>query len=359
MGRSLEFFPDWRAHNPYQQLLFGSLAARGVELVPVRDLLGHLTGGTGGLLNVHWTTPLLARAASAQEADGVVAALASALAVFRANGGRLIWTLHNVLPHDARFPAQEASVARLLAEHATVVQVLSRATLTATEPHYRLDPERVVVIEHSSYLGHYPDHVTREQARDRLRIGSGDAVLVTLGRVRPYKGLGALLDAFDVLVAEDPSLRLLVVGPTGQDPAVADLVARVRATPRVHGRFARVPDQRMQRWLRAADLAALPYARILNSGSFLLAETFGLPVVAPRAGSLAERDGEEHVRLFDPGGLEETLRGAVRELVHDPDGAARARASAERAARVRRPEVMAAEFADLVDQVAAGAFTRP
>ena len=32
----------------------------------------------------------------------------------------------------------------------------------------------------------------------------------------------------------------------------------------------------------------LPYRNILNSGSFLLSQTFGLPVVAPRAGAIAQ-----------------------------------------------------------------------
>ncbi|MEZ4597387.1 MAG: glycosyltransferase [Chloroflexota bacterium] len=50
-----------------------------------------------------------------------------------------------------------------------------------------------------------------------------------------------------------------------------------------------VPDDRMQVFLRAADVMVLPYRDVLTSGSAILAMTFGLPVVAPRIGCLPRR----------------------------------------------------------------------
>ncbi len=102
---------------------------------------------------------------------------------------------------------------------------------------------------------------------------------------------------------------------------------------------------------------ALAVSRVLNSGAFLLArDASACPVVAPRAGALAEREGEAHVRLFGPDDFELVLRGAVRDLVATRDG--RDVGSGERRGRGRRPEppaAMAAAFADLV----APLFTEP
>ena len=100
--------------------------------------------------------------------------------------------------------------------------------------------------------------------------------------------------------------------------------------------------------MRAADIAVLPYVRVLNSGAFLLAESFDLPVVAPRTGALVEREASPHVRLFDEDDFEDVLSLAVNDLVEDRDGADRARASAERAALSRPVGEMAARFADAV-----------
>jgi glycosyltransferase involved in cell wall biosynthesis len=99
--------------------------------------------------------------------------------------------------------------------------------------------------------------------------------------------------------------------------------------------------------MRAADIAVLPSLRTLNSGAFLLAESFDLPVVAPRTGALVEREADLHVQLFDDD-FENVLSDAVSDLVADRGGAAGARASAERAARSRPVREMAARFADAV-----------
>jgi glycosyltransferase involved in cell wall biosynthesis len=350
MTRTLDFFPDWRGSNPFQTMLFSQLGRVGAAPSPVRDLTAYLSESApaGRVLNVHWTTPVLGRADSDQDARERVAALARGVEAFRAGGGRLVWTVHNVLPHETVHLEEEIEVSRILADHADLLHVLSDETVAAAAPHYRLDPDRLVCIPHSSYLGIYPDWISRAGARRRLGLEAGDRVMVTLGQIRPYKGLDGLLDYLEHEGARDPALRLLVAGSLGRHPDGPALEARLEAMPRVVAQPRRVRDDEVQVWLRAADLAVLPYLKVLNSGSFLLAESFGLPVVAPRVGSLTAYDGSGHARLYDDGGLETVLSGALRDLVADPDGARRARESAEQAARSRPVEGMATAFAEAV-----------
>jgi len=355
----LHFFPDWRRYNPFQDLLFSDLARVGAAAVPVPGLLRHLTRATRsadpGVLNVQWTTPVLGPVRDDEVARGRVARLEEALTSYRDAGGRVVWTVHNVLPHDARHLEAEVLLARALADHADVVHVLTESTIAAAAPFYRLDPARTVCIPHSSYLDVYPDTVSRPEARRRLGLRDDDRVLLALGQIRPYKGLDRLLDLVERLHAADPRLRLLVAGALADQPGAAQLAERLASAPGTVSTTRRVRDDEVQVWMRAADLAVLPYLRVLNSGAFLLAETFGLPVVAPRVGALAEREGERHVRLFGDDDVEVVLRDAVRDLVADPQGARSAQESAAAAAAARPPAAMAAAFADLV----APLFTEP
>ncbi len=352
MTRHVDFFPNWRKGNPFLSMLFSRLGEVDASARPTGPLTEHLeraaASGSPGLLNLHWTTPVLRGASDAEEADRRVVRLADLLDGFRAAGGRLVWTVHNVLPHDAAYPEAEARVCRLVAEHADVVHVLCDETLPAVAPYYPLDPARVVTIPHSSYVGIYPQRVGRAGARRRLGVGAHDRVLATLGLIRPYKGIDRLLDAVARPPLDRPDLRLLVAGLQGGGPGMQALVERLTSTPRVVSRAERVPDRDVQLWMGAADLAVLPYAGILNSGSFLLAETFGLPVVAPRAGALLAREGSPHVRLFDPDDFESVLAAAVTDLVDDRSAAARARDSALATAAANPPELMARRFAAVV-----------
>jgi glycosyltransferase involved in cell wall biosynthesis len=352
MTRRLAFFPDWRGGNPFLSMLFGRLADVGATAEPVTDLWEHLPTATAsddpGVLNLHWTGPVLARSGGPGRAAERVEELAGQLDRFQAAGGRLVWTVHNVLPHDARLVDSHIALCRLLADRADLVHVLTEATLHETEPHYRLDPARAVVIPHSSYVGIYPHGMARGRARSRLGLDGWHRVLTCLGMIRPYKGIDRLLDAFERPPLDAPDLRLLVAGTPGSGKAVTPLVSRIRRTPRVVSEIGRVPDRQVQVWMKAADLAVLPYTAVLNSGSLLLAETFGLPIVAPRTGALAEREGRTHVRLFGPDDFEDVLPTAVRDLVDDPRGAAAAHASALAEAEANPPDLMARRFAEAV-----------
>lgn len=359
----LDFFPDWRSFNPYQSLLYRDLGRIGVQAHPVAGLRRHLEAragsGTPGVLHVHWTTPVLRSVRRPGRARVKTDAIVAALEGFREAGGRLVWTVHNALPHEAVFLEQETRLVQALAEQADLVHVLSAATPAAVGPQLRLPRSRTVCIPHSSYLGVYPDQVTRAEARESLGLAPDDRVLLAFGHLRPYKDLDRLLDEVDG--SEDPRLRLLVAGHLSAEPGAGELRDRLAASTRTRSQTHRVADDEIQVWMRAADLAVLPYRRVLNSGAFALAETFGLPVVAPLEGSLAERLGEDHVRLFGEDDFELVLRTAVDDLVADRRGAATARRSAERAAAARTPEAMARRFADVVAPLLGGGsqFTMP
>lgn len=358
--RALHYFPDYNRANPYQGMLFADLERVDAYPVAVADVIEHFenrsVASVPGTLNIHWTTPIMQYAEGPFRAAIELDRFSAALHKFRTAGGRLIWTLHNVLPHEARHVWAETKLAQLLADRADAIHALSEITARQASEVLRLDPRRVVVIEHSSYVGCYPDWVSRDAARAQLGLAPSDKVLVALGGIRPYKGLGRLLDVFHELAEEDPSLYLLVAGKPAQTQETAGLERRCELSPRVISEFSHVPDDQLQVWFGAADLAVLPYSRILNSGVFWLAQSFGLPIVGPRTGALLDLADEPHVRLFNPRddrSLKETLRSTIVELVDDPERAARARASSLAAAQARPPARMAQDFAEFVDPLLA------
>ncbi len=343
-------YPDYSAANPFQAMLHARLADVDAEAVRVPDLWQHLRAraegpGDPGVLSVHWTGPILACAGGPFRSRLLLDRFEALLDRFLDAGGRLVWTLHNVLPHEHAHRWAEVELSQFLADRADLVHVLSEQTAALVAPSYHLDPAKVVVIEHASYLGCYPDSMPREQARARLGLRADQVALVALGGIRPYKNLDTLVDVVDDLGTRDPALQLLVAGRVTPSPAAELLRERCERDPRVTASFEHVPDEEIQVWMKAADLAVLPYRDILNSGAFLLAETFGLPVVAPRAGALCGSEHRAHVRLFAPGdraSLAEAITQVVAAVRHDPEAM---REHALAAARARPPEAMAAAFA--------------
>jgi beta-1,4-mannosyltransferase len=343
--------------NTYSALLYSRLWHHGIAPLPVLSfadleaLLPLLSAGTRIMLHLQWTSDVLREAQTEAEAQDRAGEFVGLLDAFLAAGGRLVWTVHNGLPHDCRFPRIEAGIEQAVADRARFVHVLNRGTIDAVAEWFTIEPAKAVSIPHPHYLGSFPDFVPRDQARYDLGLLPDEIVYAFVGAIRPYKGLDLLLDSFDaVRGGAGPARRLLVAGNASGDPHTQDVLDRCLLHPQVVLRPDWVPDGEMQYYLRAADLAVLPYTRSLNSGVLLLALSFGLPVVAPDTPATAEIVTAEVARTFRPDDRAALTRAlaAADELLTPA-----ARDAALRIAQRYDPRDIAEQFAALARRVAA------
>jgi glycosyltransferase involved in cell wall biosynthesis len=172
-----------------------------------------------------------------------------------------------------------------------------------------LDSAPAVVVPHGHYIGSYPNEVSRAEARASLGLTDSDRVVAFVGRIRADKGVERLIGEFRRV--DDRSARLVVAGR----PESAELRLALRTAAagdeRVALHLRDVADEELQVFLNAADVVALPYERILESGSALLALSFGRPVLVPDTDTMRDLQaqiGPDAVRLFDGSlGLDEAL----------------------------------------------------
>jgi beta-1,4-mannosyltransferase len=334
--------------NPYQALLYGRAWTAGIAPVPlvrmerIAELIELARLGIGTLLHLHWINVVMRDAGTPGEARKRGVQFLRVLDRYRDAGGRIAWTIHNVLPHGARFEAEEAWLRGEVAARCDVVHVLAASTLDQAAEWFAIPPERVLNVPHPSYAGAYEDFVSREQARHELGIMPDEIVHVVVGALKPYKGLNALLDAWDDLPVDGPPRRLLVAGQPDDVEGVNEFVERAAIHPSVLLHARPIPSHEMQIFLRAADVAVLPYLRTLNSGAQLLALTFGLPVVVPADGGLAELVDERCSRTFVAGDRESLAAALVAadELVTPA-----AREAALAVAATRPPGELSERFA--------------
>ena len=346
---TVAFSPDYRSTNPYQDMLYAGAVSSGVRVVPAPDpARSPFPRDPGGpleqrALHIHWTAPLLQNAKGPNQALQNLRAVKRSVQELRERGGRLLWTVHNVLPHECRWRAAEIELCRFLAASADAIHVMGEETAETVRPLYELPPDRTFVVPHSSYTGVYPDFVGRAEARRRLGLRQGEIALLVLGGLRAYKGMSRLFRVFDRAAAADARLRLLVAGKPGTDPATAQWKNHCEQHPRIVSQFSYVAEFDLQVWLRAADVALLPYESILNSGALQLTLTFGVPVVAPRLGTIGSTLSDEFAEGFDASDEEDLLR-AVETAVERLRTQA-ASAAARRAAEKYPPSAMGADFA--------------
>jgi glycosyltransferase involved in cell wall biosynthesis len=189
------------------------------------------------------------------------------------------------------------------------------------------DPAKVHVIPHGAfdYLTRLPD----ERPLPAELEGAEGPVILSFGVIRPYKGIDVLLRAF----ADVPGAELWVVGrPLGMD--VAQLHRLATAAPgrvRMLTRF--VPEAEVPAIMRRADVVALPYREVEQSGVLATALAFGKPIVASAVGGFPEvLQGYGAGRLV-PAGDTDALAASLRELLAQPEEREQLAAAALAAAR--------------------------
>ena len=139
-GRTVLAYHPHSNRNPYQGMLYALCEASGLlprRLDSLDGLAGLSPGRNGGrrtILHIHWTDSVLLDAPNRTEAERRLGEFAATLDEFLGTGGRLIWTVHNVLPHEARLPELEAKVCQALADRAAVVHVMCEETVAAAAP---------------------------------------------------------------------------------------------------------------------------------------------------------------------------------------------------------------------------------
>jgi glycosyltransferase involved in cell wall biosynthesis len=218
------------------------------------------------------------------------------LAAFRSRGGRVAYTVHNLEPHEGGGLADRWGLAGLV-RLADVLHVHDEQTAVALAGRYGRRPG-VAVIPHGHYIGCYPNTISRAAARRQLGLPDDAFVYLSLGLLRPYKGLEELIPAFRSL--EDTSLRLALAGRPKPEGYGAVLAALAAGDPRIRLDARFVPAEATQVYFNAADLCVLPYRQITTSGAALLALSFGSAVLAPAIGAFPALLAEGRGYLYDP-----------------------------------------------------------
>jgi glycosyltransferase involved in cell wall biosynthesis len=236
------------------------------------------------------------------------------LLLARLRGIGLIWTIHNLYPHDRCIvPHLDIWARYLLVRLGTMFVVHGHAAAMAVAREFPSTCGRVVVIQHGHWIGYYADGIDRCAARTRLAIGNHERVFLFFGLCKPYKNLEALVETF-AHFGEDATL---VIAGAFQDPVyetrIRALVMQSGARILLHS-SGYVPADEVQIYFKACDVVVAPYLDVLTSGTAMLALSFGRPFIGPASGFIREVIVNECGCLYDPA-KPATLQEAMRKAM--------------------------------------------
>jgi len=229
----------------------------------------------------------------------------------RTQGVRLLAICHNVIDHEesrlGRFCAR--TVLRTM-DDCLVHSVADQARLRALVP-----GARVTLGFHPLYEFVRPAALTKAEARAKLEL-EGDTILF-FGFVRPYKGLGDLLEAMPRIRRRRP-VTLLVAGEFwGGSEAFRRRVQELGLQQAVRCVDRYLPNEEVGLYFAAADLVVLPYVSGTASGVVQMAYGLDKPVVATTVGALADVVEDGRTGYLTAPGQPAALADAVLRFFDD------------------------------------------
>ncbi|MEL6167320.1 MAG: Stf0 family sulfotransferase [Pseudomonadota bacterium] len=292
-------FPKSR-DNPYQTLLYKAFPniADVDYLMPSRilkDLQATLRGAQ--VAHVHWEEGVFWGAKSEAEAAARAALVLRCLDRFASRGGRIVWTVHNA---EVRTCAECLPHARdlrgFLAARADAVHAHSKAGVNLAVGELGVPPDRIILVPHPSYAGHYA--TAEASTPEPHALKTAPRRFLFFGTLKEYKGFDELLQAFvdPRVLASKATLTIAGKGTPEQRRRIEHVLEPMGR--RLQFDLNPVEDDMVARHFRAADFLVQPYRETLSSGIAALAMTFALPVVAPRSGGFVSSVAEPNRPLL-------------------------------------------------------------
>ncbi len=286
------------ASTTYTSMLYAAVAEAGVEVdeITTRKLIRNRYD----VIHLHWPEYYLYRRPFPTMVVRSTLFLA-ALSWARRRGGKVVWTAHNLSPHEGTPARYSDWFYRVFTGLVDLVVSPTESGIGLVRRRFpRLSGASTAVIPLGHLRGRYPDSRSRKFSRERLLIAPESTVATFFGNVRPYKNVPALIREFREIA--DPQAVLLVAGRPRDDVMRAQVEAAANGDDRVRLHLGYISDDAVQDYLRAADIVVLPYTESSNSFVALLALSFDRPILAPGIGAfpeLAAMVGTRWVKLYE------------------------------------------------------------
>ncbi|MBS1707042.1 MAG: glycosyltransferase [Armatimonadetes bacterium] len=308
--------------NPYNSLLCQALEQAGAT-VREATFKEIFLERAPDILHIHWpeycltaNSPALARLKMAK--------LFLHARVARMRGGKVVWTVHNLRPHERLYPQLETAFYKKWPKLVDGFVFLSESSRIAYNQQYPKTPKKPqAVIPHGDYFSMLSDKVDKTSARTELGLDRTLTIVGSFGAIRDYKNIPLLIKKFRDL--NHPNCLLAVGGSCRSASLKAEIEAAAQESSNIRLNLEFLSDEDLEKWAKACDLLALPYSDIVNSGSALYALSCGVPALLPSLGSIPELQaqvGYQWIMTYDSKFTSEVLKNAIStasEQIEKPD----------------------------------------
>ena len=304
--------------NPYVRLMYMSFKLPYVTLIAFKPLMRCIP--KADVFHIHWPEGVF---------EGRIRAILlgvrlkswrvlKAAEKTRRNGGIVVLTIHNIVPHrkinDRQSRFFEKFHERLLNRTDLMIGLSESSLVQFVKKHPAASSIRGQVIHHPHYRTAYPPAPDRNTARTLMRLPGG-FILGVIGAMRSSKRIPSVILAFRAIAREDEIL--LIAGSCDDEALWHEIMESCGSSSQILVRRRALSEAEIVAAIGATDACLINQSSMLNSGSALLVLSMNRPLIAPDVGSLAELQGyfgNRWVNLFRAPLSEAAFRESLNQI---------------------------------------------
>jgi len=234
--------------------------------------------------------------------------------MLRQKGIRVIFLIHNVLPHEEK--PWDRSFAKAVLSHG--MGFITQTQRENERLNALLPNSHALVIPHPIYNELKKPLISKNEARQSINLPVNKIILLTFGIVRRYKGLDILLEAISLLPQFQSKIFLVIAGEFWDNKEnylsqIKDLGIGDRV--RIVDRY--LPDEEVALFFSASDVLIAPYVGGTQSGAINLGFGFGIPMIVSEKVSAGISPENRALVTIVPAGNSRQLAIAIEKFIQN------------------------------------------
>lgn len=240
--------------------------------------------------------------------------------LLRKAGIKVVTTIHDLLPFDKK--PYDFYFHRKIYYHSDKVISQARGNEKELIEKYGVNRDKIRYVPHGHYM-EYAEPATKAESIEYLKLPGDRPVILFFGQIKKVKGVGVLITAMKDVIKEHPDALCVIAGKVWHDDfsEYQKLIDLYGLQDNIRSDIRFIDDDEIKYYFNAADIVALPYLQIYQSGVVLLAYAYEKPVVATTEGEFLTVVKNGETGLLVPANNAKELARALNWYLDHPDKA--------------------------------------
>ncbi|MEB2774824.1 glycosyltransferase [Algoriphagus sp. D3-2-R+10] len=282
------FNPCENKENRYIAILVNALEKHGFQVSPLDDFLSSATHFQSiKLLHLNWFENL--DDSSTKSMWKSYFRKLVVLAAIKLGNKKLVWTMHNRLSHEKKSGKLSRALTRKIVTQADAVVIHASITKDILRSQYPNLQAKIAHIPHPDFIDVYGPMLPESSVESNSPLK-----LLFLGAIKPYKNIELLIEIAQQFPTD---IHLTIAGNPNSESYQRELQKLAFEASNISLELKFIPDKVLPIYIHKSDLLVLPYSleSSLNSGTVILAFSYGRTVICPRIGTIDDLGAGEDV----------------------------------------------------------------